>query len=178
MNHRETSTGRPQADEGGFTLVEIMIVLAIMGILLFGVGASLKGWLAKHKVVAETNQMFTDIIEARAKAMQRSRATFVVLTATGYTTYEDSDPGPDGDLALDTTKDRRLVTRRLIYPLEWNLAGGGNVVRFNRDGFASVSTGTLHLHTTMTPDVDCIALATTRVKMGRYVDATDTCILQ
>jgi Tfp pilus assembly protein FimT len=176
MNRFPTSR-RIASGEGGFTLVEIMIILAIIGILMFAMSVSFQGWLAKHKVVSETSQMFADIIEARAKAMQRGRATFVVLTGNSYATYEDTDPAPDGDLALDTARDTRIVTHTLQYPLVYSI-GGGDTFRFDRNGFASVSAGTIHVHTTMTPDVDCIAIGTTRVKLGRYVDATDTCILQ
>ncbi|HEY5996638.1 MAG TPA: GspH/FimT family pseudopilin [Candidatus Deferrimicrobiaceae bacterium] len=175
--NRAIKSPRLPDKEGGFSMVEILITLAIAGILLLAVGYSFQGWLAKHKVTGETGQMFADIIDARAKAMQRGRATFVVLRANGYSTYEDTDPAPDGDLALNEGPDRLIVAHTLTYPVEWNLAGG-NVVRFDRNGFASIPNGTIHLHTTMTPDVDCIAIGTTRVKLGRYVDATDTCILQ
>lgn len=163
----------------GFTLIEIMIVLAIIGILLVAVGFSFNGWLAKHKVTSETGMVFADIIDARARAMQKGRATFVVLTGNSCNTYEDTAPAPDGDMTLDTAADRCIMTRTTAFPVVAKLTDGTAFTqfRFNRNGFATIS-GVIHLHSTFHPDVDCILIGPTRVKLGRYDDATNTCIAQ
>jgi prepilin-type N-terminal cleavage/methylation domain-containing protein len=163
----------------GFSLIEIMIALSIMGILLIAVSISFQGWMAKHRVAAETGEVFADIIDARARAMQKGRATFVVLTGNGCTTFEDTDPAPDGNLTLDPGADHRVVTRTFHFPVIAKLTGGTTFTAFgfNRNGFASIS-GVVHLHSTLHPDVDCISIGPTRVKLGRYDDATNTCIEQ
>lgn len=177
MRRKPPSPAAGRGPEEGFTLIETMIVLSILGILLIVLGGSFQGWMARHKVSSETGQMFTDVIEARAKAIQKGRATFVRVTGNSYATYEDTSPAPDGNNAYDAGADKRISGRTTTYPLVTNLTGGVTEFRFNRDGFSSVG-GALHLHTTTNPDVDCISIGATRVKLGRYDDATDTCVEQ
>jgi hypothetical protein len=82
-------------------------------------------------------------------------------------------------MILDITADRRIMTRTLSYPVVAKLTDGTAFTqfRFNRNGFASIS-GAIHLHSTFHPDVDCISIGPTRVKLGRYDDATNTCTAQ
>jgi prepilin-type N-terminal cleavage/methylation domain-containing protein len=162
---------------GGFTLVETMITLSILGIIVMALGFTFQGWMARHKVASQTRELFADIIEARAKAMQKGRATFVDIVGNTITTYEDTNTSPDGNLTLETASDRRIATRTPNYPVVANLTDGATRIRFSREGIADVS-GVIHLHSTFNPDVDCISIGKTRVKPGRYNDATNVCIEQ
>jgi len=57
-----------------------------------------------------------------------------------------------------------------------NNLGGGNF-SFNRNGIASVTgTGTIRLSSTTLPDYDCITIQATRIKMGQYNAAGNTCV--
>jgi len=157
-------------DNRGMTLIEVMIVTAIFGILLTALGFSFRGWVAKYKVEDETKRFYADLMDARARAMQKKRVTFVDLAANRYRTFEDSDPGPDGDEAL-TGSDTRIADTETKYAIDQVLTGGVSQFHFDKAGLAS-ATGRIRLVSTLSPDYDCITIATTRIRMGRFDGGT------
>lgn len=168
--------------ERGVTLVEVMTVVAILGVLLVVLGFSFQGWIAKYKVEDETKRLYADLMDARARAMQKGRFTFVTLATNGYRTYEDSDPPPDGDESLTTAADRlvadsgRTWPGGLPYPVDGATLGGVTEVRFDKDGLANVPNPsvpvTIWLTSGLSPDYDCITIRTTRIRMGRFDGGT------
>ena len=168
MAHRDDKTIR-----GGFTLVEIMIALAIVGIVVMLATSSFRGMMEKYRVEGETKQIFADLMDARGRAMQRNRSFFVQINANDYKTYEDTNPAPDGEGSLDTSNDTLVANATVTHAISTNnLVGGGNFTfRFNRNGIAS-ATGTIRVTSTAQPDYDCITVRETRIKMGKWNGTT------
>jgi prepilin-type N-terminal cleavage/methylation domain-containing protein len=163
--------GDDREGRGGFTLVEIMITLAILGIIVVLGVTNFEGMMEKYRVEGETKQMFADLMDARGRAMQRNRWFFVRIASTGYKTYEDSSPAPDGNgPPLDNTADALVTSITVRHAINTNLAGG-NDFGFNRNGIAN-DNGTIWFTSTAQPDYDCITVNATRIKMGQY-NATD-----
>ena len=162
-----------KAPRGGFTLVEILIVIAILGVLVMIAVGNLRGFNEKYKVEAETKQLYADLTDVRGRAMQRSRVSFVQINANDYKTYEDTSPAPDGDgllqnadtLVVNAKVFHAIATGNIAVPLSFN---------FNRNGIASV-TGFIRFSSTALPDYDCIWIRSTRVKMGQYNATGNTC---
>ena len=168
MPYRVDREGR-----GGFTLLEIMIALAIVGIVVVLAVSNFQGMMEKYRVEGETKQMFADLMDARGRAMQRNRAFFVQVNANDYQTYEDTFPAPDGNGALDN--DTLVANATVKHQIFTANLGGGNF-SFNRNGIASVAgTGTIRLSSTTLPDYDCLTIKATRIKMGQYNAAGNTC---
>jgi prepilin-type N-terminal cleavage/methylation domain-containing protein len=152
----------------GFTLVEIMIALTIVGILV-GIATSLfQGLMEKYRVEDETKRMFADLTDARGRAMQRNRVFFVQIGSNGYNTFEDTNPAPDGDGILDNTADSPAANVTGLHAITTSTAGLSSF-RFNRNGIAS-ATGTIRFFPTAQTqtDYDCITVRETRIKMGKW----------
>jgi prepilin-type N-terminal cleavage/methylation domain-containing protein len=168
-------------DRRGFTLVEIMIALAILGILVVLAVGNFQGMMEKYRVEGETKQMFADLMDARARAMQRNRVFFVQINSSGsdsknYKTYEDTSPsGTSGDGSLGSGY-ALVASATVQHPITWN-SGGVSDFRFNfdRNGIASVKGFIRFVSTTAKPDYDCITVQATRIKMGQY-NATVNCV--
>ena len=150
----------------GFTIVEVMIVIAILGILVVIGVTDFRGLTEKYKVEAETKQFYADLMDARGRAMQRNRWFFVQVASTGYATFEDG-PLPDGD-TLPNGNDNLVTNVSLRHEILNDLAGGGSF-GFNRNGIAN-DNGTIRLKSNVHPDYDCITIKPTRIKMGEFVD--------
>ena len=161
MSHRGDKAG-----SAGFTLVEILIAVAIAGILTVLAVSAFEGFNEKYRVEGETKQMFADLMDARGRAMQRNRSYFVRITTSGYQTYEDSSPAPDGNGVFDNTADALVANVAVRHAITAVLAGGGNFT-FNRNGIAN-DNGTIRFASTVQPDYDCITVQATRLKMGQF----------
>lgn len=154
----------------GYSLTELVVVIAILGTLLGIAGISGKTWLERYRVEAQTKEMFTDLMNARANALQRNRMHFVNFAGSQYAIYEDTNPGPDGDGAFQPS-DTLVMLKSTQFPIIYDL-GGSATFSFDKNGLVSLATptttGTLHFDAETGTEYDCITLFTTRILMGKW----------
>lgn len=167
----------------GFSLIELVLVIAILMILLSIAGISGKTWLDRYRVEGQLKEMCVDLMNARVSAMQKNRMYFVTLSSTQYAIYEDRDsanptnPALDGDGVFQAATDKLIVQKNTQYSIVPNPSGTTGF-NFDRNGLVSLN-GTLHFDltgSTASPAYDCITLFTTRILTGRW-NGTD-CVNQ
>lgn len=152
--------------KNGFSIIELLVVIVIMGILMGIAGIAYSTWMNKYRLETQTREMYVDLMNARVQAMQKNMAYLVVVAANGYSyrvvedTDEDGAPDPDPG---DTTRS----TKQLRYPLD----GGAITVTMNTRGLVA-SNPTLNATLRFTAigvdaAFDCITLFTTRIRMGK-----------
>lgn len=170
----------------GFSLVEMLVVIAIMGILIGIAGISGKAWMDKYGVEAQTKEMFVDFMNARASAMSKNRMHFVSLPTTArYIIYEDTNPGPDGNGTLEDATacpacDRQVMLKDLNYPI--TIPENAGQIDFDSRGLASAVPGPLgaqknvRVTSSLGAASNCIAITATRIRVGAWNETT--CVAQ
>jgi len=131
----------------GYTLLEIMIAIAIAGILMAVAIPSLTSFIKNNRILAETNGLMIAIKTARTEAMTR-RTNITVCrssdnvncdgTGDNFIAFSDANvanivDGAD-DIVYSTTIDANNLT--LSY-------SGGASIRFDSRGRAIGSSGTI-----------------------------------
>ena len=177
-------------DKKGVTLVELLVVMTIM-VILSGIGFSMRSWQNKYKVEKETDILYTDILNAKVRAIQTNRIHFVFMSSNvvgGKTTYfyyvvDDTATAPDGDRTMfisGANADTKLFQRTISYPFSIT-SSAGVIARFEftKDGMLmNQSWVSIRLVNTFKPDYDCIYLDLTRTRMGAWDTSTSTCVLK
>jgi len=152
----------------GFTLLELIVVMLIMGVLLSMAMLSYQGIQQRSDVEQKVKKMYADLMKTRISAMQRGREHFVSLpTGTNtYRVYEDGPP-PDGDGNLDPATDT-LVTTQSVAPYTLVLQTAAmSPVQFNSKGLVSGTTGWVRISSTVVGEYDCIEIGQIRTGMGQ-----------
>ena len=163
------TAGMRTEDDKGFTLIELLIVISIIGILVVALGFSYVGWMGSYKVESATKGIYSDMMDARARAMQMNRSYFLNFpTATSYRIVEDTNEnnGMDvgaGDTVLPTFPKTVGYTLSITGPP----APPAATFTFDKRGIIS-PTGTVRLISTSNPDYDCITIADIRIIMGHW----------
>lgn len=175
-------------NKSGFTIIELIVVLAILSILIGIAGISGKAWLDRSRVETQMKELFVDLMNARVSAMQRSRLHIVTFSpsavaATQYTIYEDTTDAagntvPDGDGELQMGSDRQIKQRNIssIYSMQTGAAR----IDFDQRGLASVLVGTqtVRVNGSFGAAYDCIVISLTRTRMGAWNAGTNNCDVQ
>ena len=81
MDYGPCSTWRSAPAQGGFTLIELIIVIAIVAILITVGVPSMREWIANQKVRGSANDLQFDLSYARSEAVKRNAN--VVLVPSG-----------------------------------------------------------------------------------------------
>lgn len=157
----------------GFSLVELIVVIAIfMFVLTFGVPAY-SNWKKKHDVTSQIEMLLGDINHARMMAYTEKVEWDILWNETDgkvdeYRLREHRDANSNGIIeGEEITIKKTVVTRLSLTP---NPAGDGSI-RFNCRGFCGTSRE-FYISPSHGAGVDCLSVSTTRAKAGKWNGST------
>ena len=144
----------------GFTLIELMIGIALAAIIVSMAAPSFNSAMKNNKIVAETNELIADINFARSEAVKRSTPVVLCRSASpshttptcsgnasnwssGWLVFADTDADNDYDSAKDilirignpsdksvTIKSNNTADQELVYNPDGTTKTAGNVAVF------------------------------------------------
>lgn len=169
--------------QSGFTLVELMIVVAVSGLLLAIAIMNFSQWNDKYTVESYTKEIYSILMKARNDAANTNIQNLVTMSANQMqVTQDDNGNGvveaTDGNGAVDAGE----PTTTRTYPRFTITSSSGalpQTIVFNRRGMPNIlqTIRITNYSPNASPGVDCIAVARTRINMGliRVIGGAATC---
>jgi len=101
---------KKNADSKGFTLIEMMIVIAIMAILAGIAAPNFQTYMAQRRLNGAARQVMTDLMAARSKAVNLNQKVKVFFKSDQekvheYEIWNDADGNGDVDAGEATVRD-------------------------------------------------------------------------
>jgi prepilin-type N-terminal cleavage/methylation domain-containing protein len=147
LDAKSITNNRPGRLETGYTLMEILVVLALIGIVLaITVGMMWGPRRNQKRLLAAGRQFSMDIREAVQEARTRSTTLTLEIRSDRYLIYIESDSPADGyqtedELILERPFENGIVlVTEPTLPSDWGSSirtlEAGDVVEFNGMGFS------------------------------------------
>jgi type IV fimbrial biogenesis protein FimT len=119
----------------GFTLVEMMTVLAVVAILLTVAAPSFSDFIVTQRIRNASYELFADLSYARSEALKRN-GTVDVASASGTSAWA-------GGWTISVTASGTTTTLRshAAFPDSMVITGPSNALSFARDGRTTLGLG-------------------------------------
>jgi type IV fimbrial biogenesis protein FimT len=146
-----------KGEQKGFTLVEVLVVIALIGIVLAIAVPQYNQINRKNDIERQTRTMLNDLMMARANSIFKHREARIKLTASTFKQYSTlSDSGTP------------VLSRKLKYPIVFS---GSGTIDFDSQGFFDlVSNGNATICIDPPGEVasvDSLVVFSTRMRIGK-----------
>lgn len=135
----------------GFSLIELIVVIGLIGILLSLVTFGFSQYSKKSKMSSQTRLLYGDLMEYRSRALYEKKNWTFNFSSTRYGIYSSV-----------TTTVPPVATVSFTYPVVFNVTK----IVFDSRGMANDS-GTVCISDTNEAVVDSVVISTTRVQIGK-----------
>lgn len=129
----------------GFTLVELIVTLAVVGVLLAVAIPGFRQLIGSNRLTTGANEFVLAIVEARAEAIRRNTAVQICAAAgangTGALADACNGSAPGATYLLDTAGAAQLVRAAPALPAGTTLVNA-TALRYNGQGLARAIGGT------------------------------------
>ncbi|MGC9194487.1 MAG: GspH/FimT family pseudopilin [Syntrophobacteraceae bacterium] len=146
----------------GFTLVELMVVIALIALLLTWGIPAYSTWQQKHTVESDVVQLFSDLQLARTNAYTTKTATGIWWNGNSYQIQEVAA----GKTAPDNTGTQ--ITG-MVSPK--NTISGSQVLTFDGRGFwdplNNATSATFYISPNLGATPNCVTVSLTRISLGK-----------
>ncbi len=139
-------------NKSGFTLIELMVVIAILAITFSLSVPAYKDLQLRQKINGQANQLFSIIYLARSEAIKRSTVVTICKSGNGQTCGAEWSEGwlmfadQDADGTLDPLEN--IISAGLLdsqIMVNWSAFGSDNYLRLTPRGMTMSQNGTFTL---------------------------------
>jgi len=131
-----------QAKRGGFSIVEVLIVVAILGITLAIAPRFRYGSMELTRITDDTAQLLQ---RARFEAIKRNVSTFIKIDTSNGVIQVYTDDDADGQLDTDGSDHllQEITASAYRTPISLNSTYTGNIIRWSPWGLPQTQNGAL-----------------------------------
>jgi prepilin-type N-terminal cleavage/methylation domain-containing protein len=159
----------------GITFIELVVVIAIFGILLAIAGIQYHEWQTRYGIETQVRQLYMDLMGARVEAMQQNQVYIVRFNASAYIVYRDENGNNTYDSGIDTRIDR-FSKIELKYPIKLDSDNNNTLdIVINRRGIFNQNLSlrvTKQDGTLSGAEYDCLNITQIRINLGKYNGTT------
>lgn len=145
-------------DRNGFSLIELLITIALITIMLSIATFQFSAFSKKSGVESQTRKLYGDLMELRSQAMFEKRSRGVKLSALSYSIYS-SEVMTVNPIQVTTLK-TPINTEEIV---------------FDTRGMLQSAATSICVSETNSAAVDSIAVSMTRIKLGK-LKAGEACL--